>query len=107
DPSFNWEDHYEAIRLPYTVPERTSMYTPDLYWPDRKLAIEMKGRFRDSDERGKYIHFRDSNPDIGLKFVLQRPGIRIYKTSKTTQEEWLRKHGFEVAFKTIPQEWLD
>lgn len=106
DPNFNVDDHYESTRLAYTVPARKAHYIPDLWFADRRLVIEMKGRFRDVDERMKYVHFAKSNPDIEIRFVLQRAGLPIYKGSKTTQEQWLAKHSFKYAIGTIPPEWL-
>ncbi len=81
-------------------------YTPDLFFPAIGLAIELKGRFRDPAERTKYLHFIECHPEIELRFVLQRAGVPIGPGSKTTQEEWLRSKGFEVAIGTVPAEWL-
>ncbi|MFK5596853.1 hypothetical protein ACFZ8E_07590 [Methylobacterium sp. HMF5984] len=106
EPGFDVDAHYEAARIPYMIPARKSFYVPDLYFPDRKLVIEMKGRFRSVDERVKYLHFRESNPDIEVRFVLMRAGVKLYKNSPTSQEQWLAKQGFTYAIGSIPPEWL-
>jgi hypothetical protein len=106
DPLFDLDAHYESARLPYVVPARKANYLPDLWFPDRRLVVEVKGRFRSVDERMKYVWFRESNPDIEIRFVLQRPGVKLYKNSPTSQEEWLTKQGFVWAIGSIPAEWL-
>lgn len=97
--------HYESNRLGYTVPARQAHYVPDLYWPDQKLVIELKGRFRSAAERQKYIHFRNSNPHIEIRFVLQRANVKLMG-SKTTQEAWLAKNGFTYAVGSVPKDWI-
>lgn len=102
----NLDEFYERQRIPYVVPARTAQYLPDLMSRDGRLVIEIKGRFRDVAERQKYLDFQRSNPEIEVRFVIQRAGVPIYKKSKTTQEAWLTKHGFKVAIGTIPKDWV-
>lgn len=106
DPFFDIDTHYEAARLPYVVPARKANYLPDLISRNGKLVLELKGRFRDVDERVKYLHFRESNPDIEVRFVLQRAGVKLYKNSPTSQEEWLTKQGFAWVIGSVPDAWV-
>lgn len=99
--------HYERERLAYTVPARTAQYLPDLISRDGRLIIEIKGRFHNVEERQKYIHFRDSNPHIEVRFVLMKAKQKLYKGSSTLVEDWLRAKGFQVAIGAIPPEWIE
>lgn len=106
---------YEQLKIPYTVPERTSKYVTDFVIgpEERPIIIEAKGRFAhhqssDAKERQKFILLKQQFPDLDIRFVFQSKNTKIYPSSKTTVSQWAETHGFLWADKgKIPQEWLD
>ena len=89
---------YEPEGFEYTVRKK--------YWPDfvkGDIWIEVKGRFRNSEEAAKYIHIRNCWPSKRLVFLFQNPetpmpGAKKRKDgSKYTVSQWARDNGFEWA----------
>lgn len=98
---------YEPKRIPYTVPERDAKYLLDFECPN-SIILEGKGWFKTAAERQKYIHIRDSNPGIDLRFVFQDANKPIYKGSKTNYAKWATDHGFLWCTKgRVPPEWIE
>ncbi len=96
---------YEKIKLKYIKPASQHVYTPDFVLANG-IIVETKGRFLAPD-RQKHILVKRHNPDLDIRFVFSNSNARISKTSKTTYAMWCRKHGYQFADKTIPQEWLN
>lgn len=98
------------VTLPYVVRKK---YKPDFLLPsDDKILVEVKGRFRTSEEAAKYVHFRKSNPDYTIIFIFGKPSLpmphakRRKDGSKMTHAEWARKHGFTYYSEhNTPEEW--
>jgi len=96
---------YEKVKLKYIRPASEHIYTPDFVLANG-IIVETKGRFLAPD-RQKHILVKRHNPDLDIRFVFSNSNARISKTSKTTYAMWCRKHGYQFADKTIPQEWLN
>lgn len=96
---------YEKVKLKYIKPASQHVYTPDFVLANG-IIVETKGRFLAPD-RQKHILVKRHNPDLDIRFVFSNSNARISKTSKTTYAMWCRKHGYQFADKTIPQEWLN
>ncbi len=96
---------YEPFSAKYWQPKS---YTPDFVHPENQnVWYEVKGFFRSHDEAKKYIHIRDSNPNIELRFIVSNPNIKAYPKVKIKMGEWLTKHGFKWCTKdNIPESWL-
>jgi hypothetical protein len=97
---------YEATTYRVEIPARQSRYTPEFSWPDKKIIIEVKGRFQTAQERQKYILFAEQHPEYELRFVFMRKNTPIYPKSKTTCEKWAIDHGFKYTIGEIPVEWI-
>lgn len=82
-------------------------YVPDFIHEDEPFILyEAKGRFRTFDEAKKYIHVRDSNPEVTIRFIITNPNSRAYPQTEMTMGDWLTKHGFEWCTETeVPPEW--
>lgn len=102
-PLKNCKHHPDTIE--YTVPARDAKYTPD-FEVKKNHVLEAKGRFRTMAEAKKYIHVRDSNPDLILEFVFENPecpmpGARRRRDgTKRTMREWAEENGFK--WRTYP-----
>jgi hypothetical protein len=96
---------YEKVKLKYIRPASEHIYTPDFVLANG-IIVETKGRFLLAD-RMKHLMVKKHNPDLDIRFVFSNSNARISKTSKTTYAMWCRKHGYQFADKTIPQEWLN
>lgn len=105
--AIDYESNYEPLRFKVKIPARIGHYTPDLVWPDRKIAIETKGRFDDAASRQKLILFGEQHPEWDIRILFQRAKVPLYKGSKTTQEKWAEDHGFRWAVGEMPAEWLE
>ena len=105
---------YEPSPLPYDVPARIAHYTPDFRPKDKQsgkhlhIILESKGYFiGGAKERQKYILFRNSHPELDVRFIFSNSSKPIYKGSKTTYGKWATDNGFKWCDKgTIPQAWL-
>jgi len=91
-------DHHPE-RLEYTINHK---YQPDFVLSSNpRRVIEVKGRFRDSNEASKYKWIRDCNPDYELVFIFQNPNTpmpfsKVRKCgTKMTHGEWATKWKFE------------
>ena len=96
---------YEPIKIAYVIPETDHTYVPDVILPNG-IIIEIKGRLTKQD-RFKHLYIQKQKPELDIRFVLQNYKVKLYKGSKTTYAQWLDKHNFLWANKTIPQEWID
>jgi hypothetical protein len=96
---------YEKVKLKYIKPASQHVYTPDFVLANG-IIVETKGRFLAPD-RQKHILVKRHNPDLDIRFVFSNSNARISKASKTTYAMWCRKHGYQFADKTIPEEWLN
>jgi very-short-patch-repair endonuclease len=82
---------YETLTLQYQVWHN---YIADFIDHERKIIISVKGRFRTTEERTKYLLLRDQNPDWTIIFYFQNPYLTISKKSSTTYKAWAEKNGF-------------
>jgi hypothetical protein len=95
---------YEKRKVEYTVPARSTRYTPD-FELDNGILIEGKGLFEAKD-RQKHLLIKDQHPELDIRFVFQNSNQKLYKGSPTSYAEWCRKHGFKFADKLVPIEWI-
>ena len=100
---------HEEVSLEYTVVHK---YIPDFRLPNG-ILIEVKGwteNWASGADRTKMIQVRDEWMGIDLRIVWSSTRFAnapIRKGSKTTNEQWARKNGFETAIATIPEAWLE
>lgn len=99
------EPKYEAVKLPYIVPESKHNYTPD-FPISSSLIIETKGIF-DVEDRKKMLLIKEQYPNLDIRMVFHNANQKIKKGSKTTYAMWCEKYGFKWAHKSIPIEWVD
>jgi hypothetical protein len=100
--------------IKYTV-SRT--YEPDFVYKTRKKTVwvEVKGRFRTSDEARKYVCISEAlGPKEELVFLFQKPrtpmpGSRRRKDgTRYTMAEWADKKGFRwYSLETVPILWSE
>lgn len=98
--TMDYEPSEPVVR--YVVPSR--------YIPDFKLGngilIEAKGWLRPRD-RGKMLRVKKENPDLDIRFVLQRANSKIGKApSSLMYWQWCEKHDFLWAEGHIPEDWF-
>ena len=93
---------YESIKLEYTI---IHPYTPDFILPNG-IIVETKGWFLSKD-RTKHLAIKKAYPHLDIRFVFQRANQPLSKKSKTTYEEWCKKHKFIYSIGFIPNEWLE
>ena len=99
---------YESEKIKYKIPESEHTYTPDFSRPGdctsrdkSKTVVESKGRFRSKAEADKYIHIRDSNPNIKLVFVFQNPRVAMPGAKRRkdgtiyTMADWCERNNFD------------
>jgi hypothetical protein len=99
---------FESHRVPYLVPQREAKYLPDFHHKPTGIILEAKGWFKTASERQKYIHVRNSNPGIDIRFVFQNARKPIYKGSKTTYAKWATDHDFKWSDKgLVPAAWVN
>ncbi len=94
--------HYERLRIPYVVPQRS--YRPDIILPSG-IILEGKGLFM-SEDRAKMRLIKQQYPDLDIRFCFYSPGSRIAPKSKTTYSKWAETYGFLWCGRVIPKEWL-
>lgn len=105
---------YETDYILYEVPRK---YKPDFILPrpnrkpiwERKLYIELKGRFTSAD-RSKMLEVKNQNSLLDIRLVFMQNNY-LYKGSKTRYSDWAEKYGFPYHIvgstkKLIPDEWL-
>ena len=98
---------YEKSKIDFVWPERHSKYTPDFQIPTKDggfFYCETKGRWM-TEDRHKHLLIKQQHPEIDIRFVFSQ-NSKLYKGSPTTYSMWCDKHGFQYAFKTIPEDWL-
>lgn len=95
---------YEHERIKYVQPSILRAYTPDLYFPNTNVYVELKGRFKLSD-RKKHLWLRDSTKH-DIRFCFQNERVKISKSSKTTYADWCQKNNFKFCNKIIPKDWM-
>ena len=101
---------YEPFTLPYQI---TTTYKPDFVNVSKRIIFECKGRFGDSAEAAKYVHFRRCNPDWEIIFIFERPECPMPHTrkrkdgSRYRHRDWAEKNKFQwCSPTTIKDEWL-
>ena len=95
---------FEAIKVPYTQPEKARTYTPDFILPNG-IVIETKGMFTVED-RQKHGWVKEQHPKLDIRFVFSNAKGKLSKGSPTTYAMWAEKNGYKWAHKTVPNEWL-
>jgi len=97
---------YEKERIHFTQPAVERSYLPDLYFPQTKIYVELKGLFT-LDDRKKHLWLReDTNSYYDIRFCFQNAKNKIRKNSKTTYIDWCVKHEFRWCEKEIPRKWM-
>lgn len=102
--SAGYQIEYEPTEpiIRYVVPAR---YIPDFRLPNN-VFVEAKGWLRPQD-RAKMLRVKKENPDLDIRFVLQRANSRISKSSNSLMYwQWCEKHGFPWSEGYIPEEWF-
>ena len=105
---------YEGETVEFTVPSRTSRYTPDFPCgpTHKRIIIETKGRFGHMGSDGAKVRkhlalVKEQHPELDLRIVFQNAKMRIYKGSPTTYSKWAEDHGFKWSDKGIvPDAWI-
>ena len=96
---------YETEKIKW-VDHMVRTYTPDFIILSNSIIVETKGRFVATDRR-KHMEIKKQFPEYDIRFVFSYPNAKLNKGSKTTYGQWCTRYGFEYAYKSIPQEWLD
>jgi len=96
---------YEPDKIPFIQPQQNRNYIPD--WKIGEMYLETKGKLT-AEDRKKYEWFKQSNPNIDVRFVFMRATEKIRRGSKTTYGDWATNKGFMWCdFRQgIPTEWL-
>ena len=97
------EFQYEERCIRFTPKIRT--YTPDLYFENTGVYVEIKGFFKPSD-RSKHLMIKEQYPELDLRFLFSNASNKLSKKSKTTYGMWCDRHGFIWAQGVvIPEGW--
>ena len=99
---------YEQIKFKYTEPVKTRTYTPDFGITSKsgkQILIEAKGYFT-AENRKTAILVRECNPEADIRFVFQKPGLKINPGAKQNCGQWATRNGFLWAARVVPEEWL-
>lgn len=110
-----WE--YETVKIPYIKPESQHTYTPDFVVTTnsgKQIFVETKGEW-DVADRFKHLLIRDQHPELDIRFVFDRPKMKIKKGSKTTYADICEGRGrkpfkgvvWKYADKKIPLSWIN
>lgn len=93
---------YEEEKYRYQV---TKIYTPDfiITTPFGPIYLEVKGWWP-APERSKILAVKQSNPELRIVMVLQRPNAAINHGSKTSLSVWCDRKGIEWAPFPVPPE---
>lgn len=104
--------YHPSDRIQYKIPK---VYEPDFvyYGRHKTIWIEVKGRFRTSEEARKYVYAAKAlGSKEELVFIFQKPNTpmpgarRRRNGTKYTMQEWADKHGFRwFTVETVPREW--
>lgn len=94
---------YEETKIEW-VDHKVRKYTPDFIL-ENDIIIETKGRFTAADRR-KHLEIKKQHPELDIRFVFSNPRAKLSKVSKTMYFQWCKRHGFQWAAKTIPDEWI-
>lgn len=97
---------YERLKIKYTQPAKSRVYTPDFILPKLGHIYETKGRFAIED-RQKMSWVTEQYPRLDIRMVFSNARARISKVSKTTYGEWCEARGIPFAHQRIPREWLE
>jgi hypothetical protein len=94
---------YESMKIEWEdLSYRT--YTPDFVL-DNGIIIETKGMFTTADRR-KHLAIKKQHPKLDIRFVFENSRRKLRKGAKSTYGMWCDKHGFKVAERVIPEDWL-
>lgn len=95
----------------------THIYTQHKYTCDfvvetksgKHIYIECKGHplAWDGKARSKHQAIKKQFPDMDLRFIFNNKHAKISKSSKTTNDQWCKRQGFQCASKLIPLAWLE
>ena len=98
---------YETEKVYYTIPQRSTHYTPDFKLPKKGgfFYIETKGIWTVQD-RAKHLLIQKQHPDLDIRFVFSNQNAKLYKGSPTSYALYCEKHNFRYANKVIPEAWL-
>jgi hypothetical protein len=94
---------YETDKLSYVLHRK---YVPDFKVGD--AYVEVKGWWPPAD-RQKFLAVVLGNPRLKIVVALQKPNMKLSKTSKTTYAKWCEQHGINWCPIPIPDgtmEWL-
>jgi len=108
--------HYERYQYEYytkvtngvcddcagTCVYKRQWYTPDFFLPSG-IVVEAKGHFTASN-RTTLKAVRDAHDSLDLRLVFMADN-KINRNSGVKYSDWCEQHGFQYAFKTIPEEW--
>ncbi|BAQ94483.1 endonuclease [uncultured phage_MedDCM-OCT-S39-C11] len=92
--------------------DRFDFYLKRFYTPDFRVKgkafdfwIEVKG-YWPSSERSKMLAVIQRHPTLPIFVALQRPHMRISKTSKTSYCQWCSRYGLAWCPTPIPDDFL-
>lgn len=95
---------FEKFKLPYIIPAKKHMYTPDFRLRNG-ILVEAKGIF-DATDRAKHLFVKEQYPELDIRFVFSNDKAPINPGSKTTLAMWCEKYGYKYSKKLIPPEWF-
>lgn len=82
----------------------TRSYTPDFYFPDKKLFVETKGRFTAPDRTKMKLVCQQSDDDIRIVFMREN---WLTKKHKMSYSRWCEINNIQYAMGDIPLEWIE
>ena len=83
---------YEAVKIPYVIPESNHNYIVD-FVSKNGVFWELKGYLSDHKERYKYVLLKQQHPDLDLRFVFDNPN-KLCGGTKMTHAKWAEKYNF-------------
>lgn len=95
---------YETYRIPYVIPTKTSMYSPDFLLPNG-IFIEIKGLWTLKD-RQKHLLIKSQYRTLDIRLVFSNSRKKISKCSLTSYADFCENNGIKFADKLIPKDWL-
>lgn len=96
---------YEPEKISYSI---SATYCPDFvvtFKTRPTMYIETKGYF-DYDDRRKMLAIKEQRPDLDVRLLFMKDST-LGRGSKTRYSDWCLKNGYQCAFGTVPEDWLE
>lgn len=96
---------FEAVKVDFTIPARSTFYRPDFLLANH-ILLEVKGEWT-TEDRKKHKLIKEQHPDLDIRIVFGDARRKIGSTSQTSYALYCDRLGIPWAHRNVPQEWLE